>query len=668
MLLDQMKYLRLFLGLTECFVALGAIPAGLSMIFTPDGSGVGMSTALLTGSPFPDFFIPGIFLLVVNGLFQVAGAIFSFGKNRFAGIIGLALGIILLLWIVVQIYFIGLTHFLQVLFLLVAIVEIVLGSILINKRPLLHPSSYVPEIPDYWPTREWKTSTPEEQGMDSSKLVEMLKFYQEKHANNEKIAIDSITIIRNAHIVADIYFNPFFPKDTQHIIHSCTKSIVSALVGIAVEKGYIKGVEVPILELLDKKDAAKIDERLKGLTLFDLLTMQTGWHSQDSYLYQWRGLFEMQTTDDWCSHILNLSFEAEPGTRFDYSNMASFLLAAILKKATGQDSIAFAREQLFEPLGIEDFRWEKSPKGIGIGWGRMWLKPLDMAKIGLLYLQKGKWGDQQIIPAQWVKDSTKAHSFPKKYRYVYNEAAKVDYKVSGGLWLFTNLARPFADGYGYQWWLDKSGRYSAVGTGGQFIIVCPKENLVVAFTSKLSGLHSFLPTKLLDKYILPATVSNKPLKPNEIAYQQLTRLSDPPQLFEEPKPIGVLPAIARQLSELSYSLETNPWQNDDLRLIFESGKDYALLSFTTKGTDLVQYEIGLNNIYRISKSNGDTYAARGTWVTATQFVIDYEQVGYSNKGRWTFTFEGNQISVQEEGVTGIYQYKGKKKITEPLST
>lgn len=178
--------------------------------------------------------------------------------------------------------------------------------------------------------------------------------------------------------------------------------------------------------------------------------------------------------------------ETDPGIRYEYSNMASFLLSAIITKSTGMDTLSFAREYLFDPLEIKDILWDKNPKGIYIGWARMWLKPHDMAKIGLLYLQKGKWEDRQIVPSWWVAESITAHSFPKQYRYVYDADDKKDFGTSTGLWISTSLTRPLSDGYGYQWWLDESGIYSAVGfTGGNWT----------------STEETF---KILGKYIIPA--------------------------------------------------------------------------------------------------------------------------------------------------------------------
>lgn len=548
----------------------------------------------------------------------------------------------------------------SILSLIILLLLLMTLGIVITNKPQMQKISYEPVNPDYWPTQEWLTSTPEEQGMDSVKLLEMVEFYGEQHLKNEKISIDSITIVRNGYIVADVYLNPLFPNDTKHMIHSCTKSIMSSLIGIAIEEGYIGDVDVLVLDIFDDKNIDNVDAKTKTLTLKNLLTMQTGLHSQDSYLYQWKGLFKMQTTDNWTEYILNLPFEAEPGNRFDYSNMASFLLSAIIQKTTGMDTLSFAREHLFDPLEIKDIQWEKSPMGIDIGWARMWLKPHDMAKIGLLYLQKGRWESQQIIPARWVEESLTAHSFPKKYRYVYNEKSKVDRMVSGGLWMFTNLARPFADGYGYQWWLDKSGKYSAVGAGGQFIMVVPKENLVVVCTSKLSGADSFFPAKMLDKYILQAIVSDESIDANETAQYELSLLSEPPSQVVKPKPFQELPELAREISGKTYSLDANPWKYNNFKLIFDPEKDYAEFSYTAKENDVVNYRIGLNGVHQFTEINDNTYAAVGSWTFPNTFSIDCEIIGYSTKDKWNFTFDEDEILVEEVGVTGKYSYGGKR--------
>lgn len=289
----------------------------------------------------------------------------------------------------------------------------------------------------------------------------------------------------------------------------------------------------------------------------------------------------------------------------------------------------------------------------------MWLKPHDMAKIGLLYLHKGRWDDRQIVPACWVDESTTAHAYPKKYRPVLDQNGERDLQKTIENWIATKLIRPFADGYGYQWWLDKDGSYSAMGVGGQYITIVPRESLVVVFTSKLSGIDSFLPAKLLEKYILPAILSEETIPPNRLAQEALAELSGPPNPRLDATAVPALPITALQISGKTYALDPNPWQNDNLRLEFDSAKDFAEFTHVTGQSEQVAYRVGLDNVPRLTETGEGTYAATGAWTAADTFTIGYELVGYSNRGKWRLTFANEEIVVEEDAVTGTYTYEGK---------
>lgn len=180
---------------------------------------------------------------------------------------------------------------------------------------------------------------------------------------------------------------------------------MSALIGIAIEKGYIKNVDQTIVDFFSDRKISNLNEHKKSITLENLLTMASGLECRDSWRYGYVGLEEMMNSDDWAQYVLDLPTAEPPGERFEYCNGVSHLLSVIIQKTTNMRTLEFAKKNLFGPLGITDVRWETSPQGIDIGWGRMWLKPHDMAKIGLLYLNKGRWADKQIVPAMWVKES-----------------------------------------------------------------------------------------------------------------------------------------------------------------------------------------------------------------------------------------------------------------------
>ena len=317
--------------------------------------------------------------------------------------------------------------------------------------------------------------------MDSEMLAKMFDAIQEQNHD-----IDSVTVIRNGYLVADATIHPF-GQGSKHIIHSCTKSIISALIGIAIEQGYIESVKQPVLNFFPERTAANLDANKEAMTLEHILMMASGLGCQDSYLYRWRGLNQMRQTDDWVQFMLDLPMTEPPGTRFEYCNGASFLLSAIIQETTGMSASAFAEAHLFGPLGISDVEWPSNSQGITIGWGELRMRPHDMAKIGYLYLNKGQWDGEQIIPAAWVAASTRKH-----------------------------ISATLQDGYGYQWWIADDGLYyMALGYAGQFIFVVPEHELVVAFTSDLSENDFYVPQTLLNDFVIPAARSSTPLPTNQ---------------------------------------------------------------------------------------------------------------------------------------------------------
>jgi len=349
--------------------------------------------------------------------------------------------------------------------------------------------SLSPAAVNTYPANGWQTSTPEEQGMQSQVLANMIEEIKIKGYN-----IDSISIIRNGYMVLDAYFYPF-SKGQRHIIRSCTKSIMSILIGIAIDRGYIKSVDQPIVELLPHNIIDSLGDNKRSITLEHLLIMASGLDCRDSHHYNWKGLFEMRRSGDWGQHVLNLPMVGPPGSKFEYCNGLSYLLSVIINTTTKMKTREFAEKNLFTPLGISEIDWEKSPQGIDVGYGRMWLKPHDMAKIGWLYLNKGSWEKKQLVSSSWVEKSTRGHI----------------------------EAKPGLQ-YGYQWWVNDDGNYSAIGYSGQYIMVATEMNMVVVFTGGLPVGKTSLPLELTKKYILPAVVSSESLPENTREAERLDQL------------------------------------------------------------------------------------------------------------------------------------------------
>ena len=318
---------------------------------------------------------------------------------------------------------------------------------------------------EIWPTRGWQTSTPQEQGLDPVLLEEMQAAIREK-----KINLHSLLIIRNGYIVSETYYGSN-RQNTLHTQYSVTKSFISTLTGIAFDQGKLTRLDQPVFDLLPGQTFENSDAAKQSMTLENLLTMTSGldWEEGDP-VYR-----EMYMSPDWVKMVMDLPMEGQPGEEFVYCSGCSHILAGILYGATGQDLADFARENLFEPLGIKNYRWENDRQGIPIGGWGLELTARDMAKLGYLYLHEGKWEDKTIVSSSWVQAATKEH-------------------ISTGGRL----------GYGYQWWTYPThGAYTALGRDGQTIFVVPELDMVIVTTAEIHAGHDPI-FELIDNYILPA--------------------------------------------------------------------------------------------------------------------------------------------------------------------
>ncbi|MGE8204661.1 serine hydrolase domain-containing protein [Heyndrickxia sp. NPDC080065] len=255
-------------------------------------------------------------------------------------------------------------------------------------------------------------------------------------------------------------------------MHSVTKSVISILMGIAIDKGKIDSIKAPISNYL-----SNVPEDKRNITMEHLLTMTPGYEWGE--FGEWGGRpFPMINSKNWVKFVLEKNMETEPGMKMAYNSGASHLLSAILQKAANDKSSAYAEKELFKPLGITDYRWYEDSKGISIGGFGLCLKSKDMLKIGIMMLERGGWSNKQLVSDEWVSSSTTA-----KY-HTYDHIGS----------------------YGYHWWVltDESPNiFFAMGFGGQYIIVSPSHKLVVVFTSELYN-DTFFPLHIFRKHILQA--------------------------------------------------------------------------------------------------------------------------------------------------------------------
>jgi CubicO group peptidase (beta-lactamase class C family) len=465
---------------------------------------------------------------------------------------------------------------------------------------------------DYWPTNGWLTSTPEDQGMDSTVLGEMLEGIATADAG-----VDSVTIIRNGYMVLDTTFHPF-PAATKHIIHSCTKSIVGTLIGMAIGDGLIKDVNERVVDLLPTAIPEAAGPAKADITVEHLLTMSSGLQCRDSYLYDWVGLNEMRASDDWAAHVLGLPMAEDPGTRFEYCNGSSHLLSAILSE-TGGSAFDYASQVLFKPLGIDDVYWPTNAAGANPGWGEIRMRPHDMAKLGYLYLNGGWWDDRRILSAGWVDAATSP-------------------QITAGT---------LNDSYGYQWWVDDE-TYSALGFGGQYIIVEPELDIVAVFTSGLAGSEFNLPRNLFDRFVVEGVVDDDPLPPDIAATERLNELmaevSRPPEAIRP----AALPILAAEVSGRRYSLDPN--DGGFAWFEFDFGIDEARLLLEDPDGP-IDVLVGLDGVPRLSDAWGNQWAFVGKWLTDNTFEATWQIIGRAARGTFEFTFSDTKVDFAFSVVT-----------------
>jgi CubicO group peptidase (beta-lactamase class C family) len=341
-----------------------------------------------------------------------------------------------------------------------------------------------------------ESSSLDSEGFDVERIQELMRDILKRRFED----IHSVLLVRNGKLVLEEYFYGY-DRERKHQLRSATKSVTSILVGIAIDQGMIRSLDQKVYEFFPEYEEIDWSAPKDKITLKHVLSMTAGldwneWTYPDSDARS--SAYGMVRSDDWIEFVLKKKIVKSPGEIFNYSSGLSLVLGAILKNKTGLYANEYAEKYLFGPLGISDFSWGQAPNGMVYTSGGdkgLWLRPRDMVKIGLLYMNKGSWNNRQIVSAEWVNESTKSH---------------VDAFFAGSE-------------YGYQWWrgekdLGKTtlGVFYAAGHGGQYIFVSPSLDLLAVFTSKVyrNPLGVARPQVMMADHIIPAIVSLTPRQRN----------------------------------------------------------------------------------------------------------------------------------------------------------
>ena len=342
-----------------------------------------------------------------------------------------------------------------------------------------------------WPTKGWPTATPQAVGLDAKVLagldseitsgrygnvdrilvirhgrVALDKSYQHDY---DRIYADSVHVTGplNAHDESGPYnyynpwWHPYYRRGDLHSLQSVTKTITSAIIGVAVTRGDFPSLDTPVLSFFDASKVANVDSRKRRMTVRHLLTMTAGldWNEGLSYADPRNSATQLERSDDWVQFTIDRPMSEEPGTRWNYNSGASELLAYIFRKATKMDVEEYGARYLFAPLGIERWYWKRIPVGLADTEGGLYLEARDLAKIWYLFMRDGMWDGRRIVSPEWVKSSV---------------APAIAVSPA-----------PNAPKYGLKWWLAPDPRdstrfiWAGSGFGGQIPLAFPNDDMVV---------------------------------------------------------------------------------------------------------------------------------------------------------------------------------------------
>ncbi len=466
--------------------------------------------------------------------------------------------------------------------------------------------------------------SPEEVGINSQKLVEMYE-----RIDQDSIFLHSLIIIRHDKIALESYFYPY-QRDDIHNVKSITKSFLSALTGIAIEEGKIENVEKEVWRLLPEYAQCFDDSLKKRIAIKHLLSMTSGLNL-DPYGEGFNDL----DSDDFIQWTFNHPMKTNPGNDFCYNNGLPQALSAIITKQSGMSLKDYAAQKLFEPLHIKNAQWDKGPKGYYVGGSELFLRPIDMARFGYLYLNDGFFDGQQLVPESWVDVSTQ--------------------NQIGGFQMIDGAK------YGYYWIIGDDEWIVTNGSGGQTIFTNKKYNLIVAITAA-EGMRQF---HLFAEYILPSLKDNV-LPENVNSNKRLNQLLKEAADFSGSSKESF--AIANEISGKKIKLTDCPLHFETIALDFG---DDSSIQFEKPDT-IYTFPISQNNEFVISQTQNSYVpiekiihfpfnmgwmnfskeepgiiknALRGYWKNDETFFLEYHEMGSPFHFFYEFIFTEEQVKI-----------------------
>lgn len=464
-------------------------------------------------------------------------------------------------------------------------------------------------------------STPEEQGISSAVISTFLdSIAKSKHE------FQSFILVRHGKVVAEGWWNPYRP-DLKHTMYSLSKSFTATAVGFAKAEGKLKLTD-KVISFFPDKLPDTLSANLKQMTVKDLLTMSVGQDPDPT--------FTATQTTDWVKTFLALPVKNEPGKVFLYNSLATYMLSAIVQKATGEQIIKYLQPRLFDPLGISGIDWETDGQGINTGGWGLRLKTEDIAKFAQLFLQKGKWNGKQVLPEGWAEEASTAHII----QHPQYSQAKRD-------------SSDWDQGYGYQMWRCRNGAFRGDGAFGQYAIVMPEQDAVIAITSETMDMQGEL--NLIYSILLPAFQKGA-LKADKAASTALSKKLASLTLPVKKEKVSVSPST---FAGKTFAFEANDLGFESMS--FDAKETaYTVGVKTTSGNYLFKFapnswengETTLAGPYLLMSATNNLkglppfkVAGEYTWLDTNtlELVVRYTESPHTRT--MTCTFEGDGVSV-----------------------
>ena len=454
-------------------------------------------------------------------------------------------------------------------------------------------------------------SAPEAQGISSADL---LGFVNE--AEQKLNALHSFMLVRHGQVVAEGWWGPYAASEP-HQMFSLSKSFTSSAVGMVIAEGKLS-VEDPILKFFPDEAPAEPSTNLKAMRVRDLLTMSTGHHEDDVRDFPYQGDGSVVKA------FLSRPVAHKPGTFFFYNTPASYMLSAIVQKVTGQAVVDYLKPRLFDPLGIENPTWDASKQGVSLGGFGLNIRTEDIARFGQLYLQKGMWQGKQLLPAAWVETATSR--------------------------MMSNGSSPSSDweqGYGYQFWRSRHGFYRGDGAHGQFCLVLPQYDAVVAITSGTRDMGSVM--NLVWERLVPALKAG-PLAADAASHRKLT---DKLATLALRSPAGTATsAMARTVAGKSYTFDSNKQSIESIAL--EPSANSTSVIIRSGGVDqrlTAGHDAWTKGIFSVSGAPAPV-ASSGAWTAEDTYTLDVVRYRTPFATNYQLRFAGDQLFVKIEQNVG----------------